>query len=114
MNSLPKTVTRQRRDCDLNPGSSVPESSTLTTRLPSHPYTTDLIACFKILRGFTNIILSECSVWSSCSTRDHSTKLYYPDSRVTVRQNFFSVCVVQLWNKLPEAVSASSVNALSQ
>jgi len=36
-NSLPKTVTRQRRDCDLNPGPSAPESSTLTTRLPSHP-----------------------------------------------------------------------------
>jgi len=37
VNSLPKTVTRQRRDCDLNPGRSAPESSTLTTRLPSHP-----------------------------------------------------------------------------
>ena len=37
MNSLPKTVTRQRRDCDFNPGPSAPESSTLTTRLPSHP-----------------------------------------------------------------------------
>ena len=35
-NSLPKTVTRQRRGCDLNPGPSAPESSTLTTRLPSH------------------------------------------------------------------------------
>jgi len=34
---LPKTVTRQRRDCDLNPGPSATESSTLTTRLPSHP-----------------------------------------------------------------------------
>jgi len=34
VNSLPKTVSRQRRDCDLNPGPSVPESSTLTTRLP--------------------------------------------------------------------------------
>ena len=33
----PKTVTRQRRGCDLNPGPSAPESSTLTTRLPSHP-----------------------------------------------------------------------------
>ena len=29
VNSLPKTVTRQRRDYNLNPG-------TLTTRLPSH------------------------------------------------------------------------------
>jgi len=37
VNSLPKTVTRQRRDCDLNPGPSAPESRTLTTRLPSHP-----------------------------------------------------------------------------
>jgi len=32
--SLPKTVTRQRRDCDLNPSLSAPESSTLTTCLP--------------------------------------------------------------------------------
>ena len=38
-------------------------------------------------------------------------KLYYPDSRVTVRQNLFSVRVAQLWNKLPEVVSASSVSA---
>jgi len=38
VNSLPKTVTRQRRDCDLNMGPSAPEFSTLTTRLPSHPY----------------------------------------------------------------------------
>jgi len=37
VNSLPKTVTRQRRGCDLNPGPSAPESSTQTTRLPSHP-----------------------------------------------------------------------------
>ena len=35
MNSLPKTVNRQRLGCDLNPGPSVPESSTLTTRLPN-------------------------------------------------------------------------------
>ena len=39
MSSLPKTVTRQRRDCDLNPGPSAPESNTLTTRLPSQPLT---------------------------------------------------------------------------
>jgi len=37
VNSLHKTVTRQRRGCDLNPGSSAPESSTITTRLPSRP-----------------------------------------------------------------------------
>ena len=37
VNSLPKTVTRQRRGCDLNPGPTAPESSTLTARQPSHP-----------------------------------------------------------------------------
>ena len=37
VNSLRKTVARQRRGCDLNPGPSAPESRTLTTRLPSHP-----------------------------------------------------------------------------
>ena len=42
VNSLRKTVTRQRRDCDLNPGPSAPESSTVTTRLPSHPTTIGL------------------------------------------------------------------------
>jgi len=36
VHSLPKTVTQQRRGRDLNPGPSAPESSTLTTRLPSH------------------------------------------------------------------------------
>ena len=35
--SLPKTVTRQRRGCGLNPGPTVPEYSTLTTRLLSQP-----------------------------------------------------------------------------
>jgi len=37
VNSLPKTVTWQRRNCDLNPGPFVPESSMLTIRLLSHP-----------------------------------------------------------------------------
>jgi len=36
VNSLPETVFRQRRGCDLNAGPTVPESSTLVTRLPSH------------------------------------------------------------------------------
>ena len=45
-NSLPKSVTWQRRDCDLNPGSSAAESSTLTTQLPSHPSTRLLLYQF--------------------------------------------------------------------
>ena len=43
VNSLPKTVIRQRRSCDLNPGPSAPESSTLTTRLPLSLSLADII-----------------------------------------------------------------------
>ena len=32
VNSLPKTVTGQRCGCELNPGSTAPKSSELTTR----------------------------------------------------------------------------------
>jgi len=52
VNSLPKTVTRQRRGCDLNPGCSAPESSTLTTRLPAEPpsqYVTTWYDCLLIV-----------------------------------------------------------------
>ena len=35
VNSLPKTVTRQRRGSDLNPDPNAPESSTLTSFLCS-------------------------------------------------------------------------------
>jgi len=41
VNSLPKSVTRQHHGSDLNPGPTASESSTLTTRLPSHPKTVD-------------------------------------------------------------------------
>jgi len=38
-------------------------------------------------------------------------KLYYPDSRVLARQNFFPVRVVQVRNNLPnEVVSATCVS----
>jgi len=48
VNSLPKIVTQQRRDYDLNPGPSAPESSTLTTRLPSHPQTMQCVEIFQL------------------------------------------------------------------
>ena len=41
--SIAERMVPERRGCDLNPGPSAPESSTLTTRLPSHPYC--VIAC---------------------------------------------------------------------
>jgi len=56
VNSLPKTVTRQRRGCDLNPGSSAPESSTLTTRLPSHPVISSNVRFFTILLQAVRVV----------------------------------------------------------
>jgi len=49
VNSLLKTDTRQRRGCDLNPGPSAPESSTLTTRLPAtNPDATNDVSCIDL------------------------------------------------------------------
>jgi len=56
VNSLPKTVTRQRRDCDLNPGPSAPESSTLTTRLPSHPLIYMVYTTIKMVLGLRSVV----------------------------------------------------------
>ena len=42
VNSLPKTVTRRRRGCDLNPGRSAPESSTLTMHSATEPLVYEL------------------------------------------------------------------------
>jgi len=48
VNSLPKTVTRQRRDCDLNPGPSAPESKILCFSVES-----DLLAQYETLYNST-------------------------------------------------------------
>jgi len=57
VNSLPKTVTRQRRGCDLKKGPSAPESSTLTTRLPSDVPSENSYQ-LKILTNFFQLNLS--------------------------------------------------------
>jgi len=48
VNSLPKTVTRQRRVCALNPGPSAPESTTLTTGLPGNSPVKLIDACSSV------------------------------------------------------------------
>ena len=58
MNSLPETVARQRRDCDLNSGPSAPESSTLTTRLPSHPHVVISVLDSRVVTQFRALRLS--------------------------------------------------------
>jgi len=52
VNSLPETVTRQRRDCDLNLGPSAPESSMLTSWLLSHPWLVNLVIMNMMMNVF--------------------------------------------------------------
>ena len=79
VNSLPKTVTRQRRGCDLNPGPSAPESSTLTSRLPSHPvsavknhinFTADKLGCR--LMACNGMSVAERKLRSAATMREHA------------------------------------------
>jgi len=60
VNSLPETVTRLRHDCDLNPGTSAPESSTLTTRLPIHPRFSKIHSVLVLLITHTVSYFYEC------------------------------------------------------
>ena len=59
-----KTVTRQRRGCDLNPGASAPESNTLATRLPSHPPIRGLAALWTIVRRIIDTAHIVCGAGS--------------------------------------------------
>ena len=74
VNSLPKTVTRQRRDCDLNPGPSAPESSTLTTRLPRHVISqigayARGSRCALVCRGSSTELARQCTAIKSAAIR---------------------------------------------
>ena len=67
MNSLPKTVTRLRRGCDLNPGPPEPEFSTLTTRLLSHHICRYIEPCLYCFAGYgintTRFCFITCRMW---------------------------------------------------
>ena len=58
----------------------------------------DLTMCFKIAHNLVNTPFDQFFLKLSQhkSTRCHSLKLFYPDSRINVRVNFFSVRVISL------------------
>jgi len=67
VNSLSKTVTRQRRDCDLNPGPTAPESSTLNTRLPTTEQpVTNQEHIVRILENLTMVLIDGVREMSTC------------------------------------------------
>ena len=45
-------------------------------------------------------------------TRGHSFKIHVPNSRINVRQSFFCVRVVNIWNSLPDNIVSASSPAL--
>jgi len=104
VNSLPKTVTRQRRDCNLNPGPSAPESSTLTTRLPSHPidnlphlkYVTAVPCNLSLIttlvgdcRSFSDINVSQGSVATHMRCGEIFTKYFVANLLENLAAKFF-------------------------
>ena len=92
VNSLPKTATRQR-DCDLNPGPTAPESSTLTTRLPVQYCSYLCVVCIK---HRTNLI-----IWA------HNPRLILQTASSIIYLHWLSQ-EVQSTNSRPSAVQWSS------
>ena len=76
----------------------------------------DLIYCYKIIHGLTCLLVDDFFVLSNVNnTRGHSFKLTVPVSRINCRLNFFSVRVVNIWNKLPDhVVSARTAVSFSK
>ena len=73
-----------------------------------------MINTFKILTGKEQVNCSKFFKLADVTSRlrGHSLKLFKPRCRTTVRQNFFSLRIVNEWNKLPQdVVDAPSVNA---
>jgi len=61
------------------------------------------------------IIFLELEKGGGYGLRGHRLKLKVQRCRLQVRQNFFSVRIVNLWNKLPESVvESSSVNVFKK
>ena len=74
----------------------------------------DLIEAFKLLHGYTNInyeIFFKLN--NTTETQGHNWKLFKPQTTkgLQCRVNFFSLMVINAWNKLPcNVVSATSTN----
>jgi len=72
----------------------------------------DLILCYKILRGLVLLLSDDFfTVVRNRATREHNFKLFLPESRVDCRKRFFAVRMVRNWNSLPDdVVSAGSLS----
>ena len=69
----------------------------------------DLLLCFKIVHRLISTELESIFILNKCSisTRGHKYKLTIQRSNTKVRQNFFAVRVVPIWNELPAYIVES-------
>jgi len=75
----------------------------------------ELLTCFKIIRGFNCLRSWEFfTTWGDSITRGHQLKLRVHQYRIDARIYFFSSHVVTIWNQLPSAViNVSTVSAFA-
>jgi len=63
-----------------------------------------MIEVFKIFKGFDDVKVTDFFTLSSTRLRGHELKLYKPQTHPDIRKNFFTVRVIDEWNRLPETV----------
>jgi len=56
------------------------------------------------MKGMASITRCEFFTLSGGCTRWHSLKLYCPDSRVNIHEQFFAIRVIDVWNRLPPRI----------
>ena len=67
----------------------------------------DMIEVYKLLNSLTNVDYNQFFQLvppGPHNTRGHNYKLLRPQVRTERRNKIFSVCVVKLWNRLPDVV----------
>ena len=73
----------------------------------------DLKLCFNILHGYSTLHFNEFFEYSNTTiTRGHSFKIHVPNSRINIRQSFFCVRVINIWNSLPDNIVSATSPAL--
>ena len=63
-----------------------------------------MIEVFKICKGFDDVKVTDFFTLWSTGLRGHEFKLYKPQAHLDIRKIFFTVRVIDEWNRLPETV----------
>jgi len=74
------------------------------TTLETRRLQEDLIEVFKIFKGFDDVKPTDFFTMSSTELRGHELKLYKPQAHLDIRENFFTVRVIDEWNRLNESL----------